>query len=264
MSDATTAVHRKLRYDEAMTELPSVDDLISYMTRYKPAYPQTLRGANPEEIAELERLVGRELPPHYRQYLERMGHNDGGLKFGHDGYTDITYITGLYREINTDQIEIPPECIAVAGMVLVRAENDEICLEFGPPESSRVLFTSDGEVDALYAATFIGLLFRMGFATYPMNAFMHSEIYFKSDVQQRQVERAGQLAEQLGFVRHWFSDAIAFCGERRDVPAAIFINQLERMDMTVKIATSDAEMLRRVGSAFIGEFRLKRHWKLPL
>ena len=249
----------KARHNEAMNELPSVDDLIRYVIRYKPDYQQTIRGASDAEIAELEQLVGRELPPHYRQYLERMGHNDGGLEFGQGGYTDVAPIIQLYREsISTDEIEIPPNCLAISwGGVGVSF--DEICLEFGPPENARVLFTGADEVLALYAATFTGLLFRMAFETFQVNAFPQSKRYISED-DQRQVEQAGRFAEQLGFVRRWFSDDIAFCGEQQDGSAAIFVNQFEGMGMSVKIAANDAGMLKRVGGAFVGELRLKQHW----
>lgn len=245
-----------------MNELPSIDDLIRYVTRHKPDYPQAIRGATEAEVAELEGLVGRELPPHYRQYLERMGHNDAGLEFGQSGYTDITPITELYREINPGYIEIPPNCLAISWGA-VGVDFDGICLELGRPESARVLFTGADEVLALYAATFTGLLFRMAFETFRMNAFPHSKRYVNGD-DKRQVEQAGRFAEQLGFVRRWFSDDIAFCGEQQDGSAAVFVNQFGGMGMSVKIATNDAGMLKRVGGEFADELRLKHHWNLPL
>lgn len=239
-----------------MTELPNIDDLIQYATRYKPAYPQTIRGASEAEIAELEGLVGRELPPHYRQYLERMGHNDGGLKFGEDGYTDIPMIISLYRDINAGEIELPPDCL---GIACHSDHYGQIALEFGSLQTSRVLFTSGGEVDALYAATFMGMLFRMAFQMCPMHTFSHSTSHSNAD-DKRQIEQAGRMAEHLGFVRHWFSDEIAFCGEREDGGAAIFIVQFEGKGVGLQIATNDIWLLWKIGRAFASEFRLKRHW----
>ncbi|MDC0712058.1 SMI1/KNR4 family protein [Stigmatella sp. ncwal1] len=52
-------------------------ELIELLSQYDPSYPRHLRGVSSEELAELERLVGRPLPERLRGFLRLMGRESG-------------------------------------------------------------------------------------------------------------------------------------------------------------------------------------------
>lgn len=58
-----------------------VDDLIAHAARYDPRFVASLRGAEPGQVAELERAIGQPLPDAYTRYLARMGGSGFGMGF---------------------------------------------------------------------------------------------------------------------------------------------------------------------------------------
>lgn len=52
-----------------------------FLLRIVPGLAQQWQGADADEIAQIEALAGRPLPPFYRWFLARMGHNMGELAY---------------------------------------------------------------------------------------------------------------------------------------------------------------------------------------
>ena len=78
-------------------------------------------GASAEEVARLQavvtRLSGLTLPPFYKGYLLRLGHNDGGLRPpSHYASMKITNIIEYYEDLERDGSAaemLPERCIVV-------------------------------------------------------------------------------------------------------------------------------------------------------
>lgn len=54
-------------------------DLIEFIRQYDPDYPSRVRGATQKETERLERLVDRDLPSHYKDFLLHLGQDSGDL-----------------------------------------------------------------------------------------------------------------------------------------------------------------------------------------
>jgi hypothetical protein len=61
------------------TGTPSEPGLESLLLRIVPRLAEQWKGSTPHEIAQLERIAGRPLPPFYRWFLNRMGQSMGPL-----------------------------------------------------------------------------------------------------------------------------------------------------------------------------------------
>jgi hypothetical protein len=68
--------------------------LIEFIRGYQPGYDQVVRGASPEQIAELEAALGRPVPGAYRDFLATMSQNvgfdPGELTFDIDAVIGLT------------------------------------------------------------------------------------------------------------------------------------------------------------------------------
>jgi hypothetical protein len=56
-------------------------ELEDFLLRVGPELAQQWKGSGPEEIAQIERIAGRPLPPFYRWFLTRMGQSMGPLAY---------------------------------------------------------------------------------------------------------------------------------------------------------------------------------------
>lgn len=54
-------------------------DLVDYIRQYDTTFSTRIRGAKPQEIAEMEQLLGRKLPSRYAEFLLLMGKDMGSL-----------------------------------------------------------------------------------------------------------------------------------------------------------------------------------------
>ncbi|NVJ24471.1 MULTISPECIES: SMI1/KNR4 family protein [Myxococcus] len=87
-----------------------MDDFIALLGRYDPDYPATIRGAPHERIARFADLVGRELPPHYVDFLRRMGSNMGSLELPAVSFE----LDALIESLESEEWRPPPRYVLVA------------------------------------------------------------------------------------------------------------------------------------------------------
>jgi len=85
-----------------------LDQFLQFVTRYDPDFRNRIQEARREEIDTLQQLVGEPLPPCYVEFLERMGHSDGGLDLAYDGSCDINDVIDYYRDVARNQFFPPP------------------------------------------------------------------------------------------------------------------------------------------------------------
>jgi len=76
----------------------SFDEVVAYITDYDPQFPGAIEGASPGEIAELEALIGGELPEVYRDFLAVMGRNIGWIDVQHFDFRVGTVIEYYRRD----------------------------------------------------------------------------------------------------------------------------------------------------------------------
>jgi hypothetical protein len=223
----------------------NTDDLINFVSTYDPAFPTRIRGASPEEIAELERLAGLSLPPAYKNYLLRMGRNDGGFDVGGGSTTKIDALLEYYTEsLDFDMEDIPPNCLVVA---ISGGGTFELSLEYGSDAGHPVLLTSGDTIKGLLSESFEKLLFRHAFVKYRLGSFPSSAIYW-GDSNEESLKKATEVALNMSFERQWFSDRVSFCGEGG--ASAIVIERILDRPVWMRISGQQAAEVERLGSTF--------------
>lgn len=85
--------------------------IIDYLASLSPALTQGIEGASREDIERLAQLSGRELPPSYRAFLERMGRSMGKLRVPH---ADLRIETALAFYSRKDVPQHPRQCVFLA------------------------------------------------------------------------------------------------------------------------------------------------------
>lgn len=235
-----------------------MDGFIDYISHLDPNFPNVIQGASSAEIQTLENLVknvvGRPLPPSYRSFLSRMGHDDGGLAIGCDGTTNIDEIINCYQNsIAKGNGKVPPNCIliAVGGLVV-----PEVCLEFVNDKEPRVVISEQDYILEFYAESLEKLLFQNTFILYEHKRFPSSTLYGGANVK-RLMKPAREIALSLDFKQLWFSDTITFCGERDD--AVIDISQFERQGISLRIAAHHQAEVDAMGTLFINKLGVKTY-----
>jgi hypothetical protein len=229
-----------------------MDGFMDYIKNRDPLFPTLIRGASQKEIETLENwvgdLVGLSLPPSYKRFLSRLGHNDGGLAIGLDSTTNIVKVLDCYQnDIAKGLGKIPPNCILIGfgGLVV-----PEVCLEFFCDSEPRVIISEQDSILEFYAESLEKLLFRKAFMMYALKRFPYATFLVGTNVK-RLLEPAQKIALFLGFKPLWFSDAIAFCGERDD--AIIGISQFEAQGLSVRIAAPKRAEVERMSALFINQ-----------
>lgn len=220
-----------------------MEDFVEYVSKYRPEFASEIRGAGNAEIILLERMAGVSLPADYRAFLSLMGHADGGLNLTFDGTTDIDEIIDLYQAAAVKDW-LPPDCLLVGvGKLALQA----MCLRLGAGKEPPVVLAEGKTVTRTHAESLRKLLFRTAFMKYRTKALVHRA--FGSTASPEPVLKQGrELAGLLGYEEMWFSDAVAFCGEKGGA-AAVVVNQYEGEGVSVVIAADDLGEVQRVSEA---------------
>src|SRR5262245_13634576 len=233
-----------------------MDKFLAYVVQFDPDFPGRIRGATPQQLAELEQLSGIPLPRSYTAFLLKMGVDDGGVNLTVDGTTNIKEMIAYYRsELLTRERELPGQCILTGvGAVSV----PDIGLDCRGPGDPPVMFTDGDEYAGLYAETLEKLLFNSAFSKYRLALFPWEAFYAASfaSLGRRDVSgTARAVAAECGFEPAWFSDRVTWCGEKLD--AAVCITQYEGQGIAIRVAAQDREEVVRVGSAFLRQLGVR-------
>ncbi|MBI4864763.1 MAG: SMI1/KNR4 family protein [Candidatus Riflebacteria bacterium] len=229
-----------------------IQEFIEYVRAFSPTFVDSISGATEEEVQLYERLVGRPLPPVYREFLLAMGRDFGGLELFAMSTTDIRRLIQVYQtEVPSQETIIPPDCVLMA---LEEFNEQEVLLQGPMGEEPRVVFSAGGYVVEQYAESLGKLLFRHAFVLFRQEALPHRRSYAggRSDV--RVLREACELALGLGFAPLWFSDSFVFCGETDR--ASIVCDQGERSSVWVKVTAQVEADADRIGAEFARRFGL--------
>ena len=217
---------------------------IEYVSRYQPSFGSTLRGASQSEIATLASTAQAVLPASYQEFLAVMGHGDGGLRLTFDGSTDISDVIRRYESFaKTGRAAAPPNCILI-GLGTLAMEG--LCMWLLRGREPSIVFTRDGRVTGLYAESLEKLLYRTAFLKFGIKQFPCAT-YLASLPPARISETATTIALESGFRTLWFSDPIAFCGEKPG--AAIVVNQYDGEGASVVLRGTDQGALDTIAAA---------------
>jgi len=199
-----------------------IDELIAYWRQYFPTAAAAVKGAEPGEIAEMERLVGRPLPDDYRLYLERMG-GYGVTVSGPSGPgSRIGNVLSYYQYMAQHGLRVPPGYVVIApgdrgGSVGLRAL---------PGREPSVVLMADGAVHRVIPLA--DSLPRFLFQTVFRDGSGVSLPFFGS-AQGRAArhwpDRARRAADALGLAALWFSDSGLLC--YRGATAAALVDRFE-------------------------------------
>ncbi|MCP3136626.1 SMI1/KNR4 family protein [Pyxidicoccus xibeiensis] len=228
------------------------DALIAFIERFDPAFSSKLQGASDEEIARLEALVGRSLPPVYRDFLRRMGKGMGDFQVPRVSF-DIERISGVYEDEDR-----PP-----ARYQLVAVEEQDPYFDFyldlewaSGPDFGVVRFESFGDLTqktvSRWALSFHELLLALACLYKWLPTFPARTGLLLSSAKLTSMKQPGaalpqlleQVATRLGFQKVPQSSRHCLLLERGD--AAIFCEVSPRGGPFIEAAAADKAELARL------------------
>jgi hypothetical protein len=231
-----------------MTDL--IDQSIAYCASLHAEIPSLLKGAAPEQIAEIESRMGRPLSPIYRAFLARMSEGPSSL--------DLIRFSTSAAEIllhKGDALKHLPAGVELFAAGFGDAEADLLLVHEGDREARIIAHPKIGAATTALAMdeaeTFAGslpeliclsALNRWYCPTQPLQSSFVDE-----SAREGGVARAAELADWLAFKPTWFSsprstpeaaaDATLYVGLRDGM--VLIARQLPGWDLSVGLAGSD-------------------------
>jgi hypothetical protein len=228
----------------------AMEAFFDYVTRFDPDFRSRIRGATAAEIAHLEELVGRPLPPPYRWFLENMGHREL-LGVGGETTTDISAVIRVYEQLAlTKRRAAPPDGILIG----VNGAYYDVALQDTAEGEPRVLFTERFMILYPFAESLRKLLYRLAFRVHAPKRFPARAEFGGTDVRPR-LEEFANFAAAENIQKHWFSDYVCYCGESDHV--ILSAQQFERQGMSLRLAASNSHELSQLVDRFQREFGLR-------
>lgn len=234
-----------------------VEALIQYAGRYEPDFIARIKGAGEAEIAHLEQLAGQPLPDAYRQFLQRMGQDTGGLELLGDCSTNIGDVIDYYEGSRMNpRIVIPDGCILITDCVF---DGAELCLDMRHEPEPQVVGRVGPNQTAYHASSLPALLYSVAFRSFRQGSLtVRQYVSSYDDVGRRYcLPEAEQRAEQ-DFTRQWFSDRHDFCGEGE--AAALYLRQSPSgSGLYLSVAARTEQEAEKIADPFARQFNLRPH-----
>ena len=137
-----------------------MDELMAYLRQFSPNADAGVRGAEPEQIAALEQIVGRPLPEDYRQYLEHMGGEGISVSFDGPG-SRASNVLSYYQDLRASGQRVPD------GYLIIGPGERSLSVALSDlPERGPVVVLMDGLAAGRvspFAQSLPSLLFRQVF-----------------------------------------------------------------------------------------------------
>ncbi len=185
--------------------------LVRWISSYDREYPSVIEPAKERDIEELQRLLGKDLPDVYLEFLRTMGQCDGGLFNTEGADTTIGSVLDYYEE---SRHEDPPlefdNCVPFAVGDVFEGLGLHLGQDRQPPP---VVFLEDGDPGDYVSKSL------------PAFCFQHAFLHERSAAGQiaryqgfdHDLDSARELLSEVGFVEEWFSDARLYCARRGKV-----------------------------------------------
>ncbi|MFO7563469.1 MAG: SMI1/KNR4 family protein [Enhygromyxa sp.] len=209
---------------------PWIDGLLARIEGWSPGFTGKLEGASEAEIDALEQALRRPLPSELRSFLERMGHEHGGLiGYGPELRFDVQALT----EFAADEAHAPPHVFCVAGA----PGPDYMAIYFDQRQrTEQAPLVRLGVIDETIVSypahsSFTSMLFGFAFSTQCLPRHDWAIALRSSGVRMANfpdsprgtwVPRFRWIAEQLGFVDLPGSGPWWACAERDDAAMMLF------------------------------------------
>ncbi|MEK8019760.1 MAG: SMI1/KNR4 family protein [Candidatus Parabeggiatoa sp.] len=213
-----------------------VEQFIKYACEFVPDYRERIRGASLAEIETFEQLVGVPFPQIYKDYLLRLGYDNGGLEIVGD-YSDITVLIEYYEEFMLPYGEVSDDTIVIGEDMIVGS----FVLHCIPSKEPAVFNGEPNNLGSLYSESFEKLLFRSVFTVCQHRRFPYV-VSLMNDDYRPLLKPLAEVVIILGYTPLWFSDSVAFCAEKPE--STIYAIQAEGgRGITISVATALAGLL---------------------
>jgi hypothetical protein len=212
-----------------------VEQFIKYACEFVPDYRKMIRGASLAEIETFEQLVGVPFPQIYKDYLLCLGYDDGGLEIVGDS-SDITALIEYYEEFMLPYGEVSDDTILIGEDTI----SGSVVLHCMPSKELAVFSGEPNELGLLHSESFEKLLFRSVFAVCQHRRFPYVVTLMNDDCRPL-LKPLAEVVILLGYTPLWFSDSVAFCGEKSD--STIYAIQVEGGCGIISVATAQAGLL---------------------
>ncbi|HYO68942.1 MAG TPA: SMI1/KNR4 family protein [Archangium sp.] len=242
-------------------------ELEDFLLRVVPGLAEHWKGSRPEEIAQIERIAGRPLPPFYRWFLTRMGQSMGPLAYPTLDFSAQRVLTCYAEEL------VAPH----PRFLLIGYDSDEMMplhffydLDLPARADARVIrrHAEGGERHDPYE-TFRELLaygallsFRVGRMPQACTALLVGD---EPDI----LSYLDPVMDSLGFARPVFTGSCCGLYERHD--AAMVCSKIPRDEpeaiMAFTLGGKDSGTLRKIMGSIATETSLKIkmiEWEPPL
>lgn len=236
--------------------------LIEHISKWDPSLPRSVRGASQDEVAALEKLAGRSLPPAYRDFLLSMGHGTGSLRlFGGNADFRIDAVTDFY----TNTLWRPSRDALFIGRELGGSGTDFFLDKIPTEPEFRVALLAVGEDNfepiVVYPAL-PNMLMSLAFAALRIERLPH-RARFSASGRVKWDEKSGsriqgfhRLALSLAFEPAPFTGSWAAAYDRRD--AGLTCYQMPGCGPSFSAAAETEDSLAQISSAMTQQLALVR------
>jgi len=228
-----------------------MDSLMAYLRQFSPNADAGVQGAEPEQITDLEQIVGRPLPDDYRQYLERMGNEGISVSFDGPG-SRASNVLSYYQYLRASGQRVPD------GYLIIGPGERSLSVALSDlPEREPAVVLMDSLATSRvrpFAQSLPNLLFRQVFTT-GNNATLPYFGSAQGHASRDWLDRARQAAGALGLAEQWFSEPSLACYQGKT--AAAHVNQYEAGTLNVRIWSQSQEEAERCGAVFGRHLGLK-------
>ena len=235
--------------------MSEMERVVEFIAQQDAQFSDTVKGASPEEIAELTDAVGRPLPDIYRQFLSHFGKDMGWLKPAQAKF-DIGSITGFYQWTTPN---VPDDFLLIGRAsgepyidVYLRNGSGSRIWSFGPPPPNRFQEVFDHHSWPL-AGNLPQFLALSAFRK-RASEFVNKKRLSDNQKQSGLLGQIDPCFQSLDLTPEWFSDdwIRIYCGKAM-VASAV---QLPRRDFVLTLYGNDSELISTCASEIASRFGL--------
>ena len=204
--------------------MTTIEQCIDFVAEWDPRVPSSLRGAPGAVIDALEQHMGRPCSPTYRELLEVIGGDAGGLDLG--PYTTSVEVLMQRRAVALRRL---PKGVELLAVPRGDSDDDLFLVYDGDPSSAMdpkvvghpsLQFAATGEFDharaepvgRLAEVLCLPIVNRCYAVHQPLQIAMTDE-----DGRHDTLERCCELVDRFGLERYWFSNEWTYAGVRGSV-----------------------------------------------
>ncbi len=236
------------------------EKVIDHITALRPQFRDEIRGCSEAEIAALEKILGRAVPPVYRTFLTSMGHGIGGINTIHAGgflvsAVDLSFERVLRVEKKAKH-RLPPR-FTLLGSILEDPFED-LCLDTEPsptePHVLRVSLARDPKwansdfESACYdvAQSLAEMIFGAAFVSFLFPRYRVEAAMRHTALQNDGLREADKILRRMNFERHPASGGWSAFYTRADAVALVY--QSTRLPLRIRVRAQTAPIAQKLAA----------------